>query len=76
MVIPVAILKAAVALSLLWDFFTAGLLLGFNGLLRPSEFLLQWRDLILPRGVLSDLPLSYVRIVGGKTCRYLHATSA
>ena len=43
MVIPVAILKAAVALSLLWDFFTAGLLLGFNGLLRPSEFLLQWR---------------------------------
>ncbi|CAE7640566.1 SUF4 [Symbiodinium sp. CCMP2592] len=79
MVIPVSVFKAAVALALLWSWplFAAGLLLGFNGLLRPGEFLLlRRRDLILPQDLLTDLPLAYVRIVGGKTRRYMQRQHA
>ncbi|CAE7480810.1 unnamed protein product, partial [Symbiodinium microadriaticum] len=79
MVLPVSVFKAAVTLALLWSWplFAAGLLLGFNGLLRPKEFLLlRRRDLILPRDVLSDLPLAYVRILGAKTRRYMQRQHA
>ncbi|CAE7945305.1 Abhd17b, partial [Symbiodinium sp. KB8] len=79
MVLPVSVFKAAVALALLWSWplFAAGLLLGFNGLLRPKEFLLlRRRDLILPRDVLSDLLLAYVRILGAKTRRYMQRQHA
>ena len=55
----------------------AGLLTGFNALLRPGEFLLlRRRDLILPRDLLSDLPLAYVRILGGKTRRFMQRQHA
>ena len=79
MVIPVSVFKAAVAVSLLWNWpiFAAGLLIGFNALLRPGEFLLlRRRDLILPRDLLTDLPLAYVRILGGKTRRFMQRQHA
>ena len=77
--IPVSVFKAAVCVALVWNWpvFAAGLLIGFNALLRPGEFLLlKRRDLILPRDVLSDLPLAYVRILGGKTKRFMQRQHA
>ena len=79
MIIPVSVFKAAVCLAILWGWpvFAAGLLIGFNGLLRPGEFLrLRRRDLILPRDVLSDIPLAYVCILGAKTKRFMQRQHA
>ena len=79
MVLPVSAFKAAIAVALLWSWplFAAGLLVGFNALLRPGEFLrLRRRDLILPQDLLSDLPLAYVRIFGAKTRRYMQRQHA
>eukprot|EP00439_Symbiodinium_sp_Y106_P067346 s3012_g11.t1 len=59
MIIPVSVFKAALVLSLLWGwpYFAAALMVAFNGLLRPCEFLtLKRRNLLLPRDLLSDLP--------------------
>ena len=74
MIMPASVLKAAVALSLLWGWprFGAALLLGFHGLLRPNEFLSLLRsDLILPQDVLSDEKICYVRILPSKTSRFM-----
>ena len=79
MIIPVSVFKAAVTVALLWRWpvFAAGLLIGFNALLRPGEFmLLRRKDLILPRDLLSDLPLAYVRILNGKTRRFMQRQHA
>ena len=51
MVMPAAVFKAAVSLSLLWSWprFAAALYSGFHGLLRPAEFIpLKRGGLILP----------------------------
>ena len=47
MIMPPSIFKAAISLSLLWGWykFTGAMLLGFHGLLRPSEFC-RWGGLI------------------------------
>ena len=74
MIKPASVLKAAVALSLLWGWprFGAALLLGCHGLLRPNEFLSLLRsDLILPQDVLSDEKICYVRILHSKTSRFM-----
>ena len=74
MIMPASVFQAAISLSLLWGWskFTSALLLGFHGLLRPSEFLpLQRADLVLPRDVLSCEPICYVRILHAKTSRFM-----
>jgi len=74
MVMPAAIFQAAVSLSLLWSWpkVASIMLLGFHGLLRPNEILpLKRRDLVLPRDVLSDELICYVRIWHSKTSRFL-----
>ena len=74
MVMPASIFQAAVALSLLWRWekFACALLLGFHGLLRPSEILpLRRCHLVLPRDVLSQDPVSYVQILHSKTSRFM-----
>ncbi|CAE7560174.1 SUF4 [Symbiodinium sp. CCMP2592] len=79
MVMPESLLRAAVTLSLLWRWphFTGFLLLGFHALLRPSEILkLRRRDLILPRDLLTDVPVAFVRILGSKTKRFLQRQHA
>ncbi|OLP97449.1 hypothetical protein AK812_SmicGene20236 [Symbiodinium microadriaticum] len=78
-IIPEAVYKASITVALLWGwpFFTAALLLGFHGLLRPGEFLkLRRRDLILPRDLLTSTPIAYVRILGAKTKRFLQRQHA
>ena len=78
-IIPEAVYKASITVALLWGwpFFTAALLLGFHGLLRPGEFLkLRRRDLILPRDLLTSTPIAYVRILGSKTKRFLQRQHA
>ena len=74
MVMPASVLQAAISLSLLWSWprMAAALLIGFHGLLRPSEFLpLQRADLILPRDLLSHEKLCYIRILHPKTSRFM-----
>ena len=74
MIMPASIFQAAVSLSILWGWpkFAAALLLGFHGLLRPSEFLPLLRsDLVLPRDVLSAESICYVRILHSKTSRFM-----
>lgn len=74
MVMPSSIFQAAVALALLWRWnkFACALLLGFHGLLRPSEILpLQRCHLVLPRDVLSEDPVNYVQILHSKTSRFM-----
>ena len=74
MVMPASVLQAAISLSLLWSWprMAAALLIGFHGLLRPSEFLpLQRADLILPRDLLSHEKLCYIRILHSKTSRFM-----
>jgi len=74
MIIPVSVFKAALVLSLLWGwpYFAATLMVAFNGLLRPCEFLtLKRRNLLLPRDLLSDLPVAYVRLLNTKTKRFM-----
>lgn len=74
MVMPASIFKAAVALALLWHWkrFAGALLLGFHGLLRPSEILpLRRGHLVLPRDVLSAEPVGYIKIVQSKTSRFM-----
>ncbi|CAE7454060.1 SUF4 [Symbiodinium sp. CCMP2592] len=79
MVMPEAVFRAAVAVALLWQWphFAAALLLGFHGLLRPGELLsLRRKDLILPRDLLTAVPLAYVTILGSKTRRFLQRQHA
>ena len=50
----------------------AAMLLGFHGLLRASEILpLRRCDLVLPRDVLSDEQILYVKILRSKTSRFM-----
>ena len=79
MVMPESLLRAAVTLALLWRWphFAGFLLVGFHALLRPSEILrLRRRDLILPRDLLTDVPVAFVRILGSKTKRFLQRQHA
>ena len=74
MVMPAALFQAAISLCLLWAWpkHACALLLGFHGLLRPSEFLyLRRSDLVLPRDVLADEDICYVRIFHSKTSRFV-----
>ena len=74
MIMPPSIFKAAISLSLLWGWyrFTGAMLLGFHGLLRPSEILpLRRSDLVLPKDVLSDEQICYVKILRSKTSRFM-----
>lgn len=74
MVMPAALFQAAVGLCLLWSWpkVASIMILGFHGLLRPNEILpLKRRDLVLPRDVLSDELICYVRILHSKTSRFL-----
>ena len=69
-----ATLTAAVSLGLLWQWprFVGALLLGFHGLLRPSEILpLKRSSLVFPRVVLSTEGICYVRILRSKTRRFI-----
>lgn len=71
---PATLLQAAVSVALLWNWphFVAALLLGFHGLLRPAEFLfLKRSDLVLPRDVLSDENICYVKVSRSKTSRFM-----
>lgn len=74
MVMPAALFRASIALSLLWGWrrFAAAMLLGFHGLLRPSEiFSLRRSHLVLPRDVLSNELIAYVKILHSKTSRFM-----
>ncbi len=74
MIMPPSIFKAAISLSLLWGWrkFAGAMLLGFHGLLRPAEILpLRRSDLVLPRDVLSDERILYVKILRSKTSRFM-----
>eukprot|EP00435_Cladocopium_sp_Y103_P064493 s910_g26.t1 len=74
MVMPAAVLQAGISLALLWEWlcFAAALLLGFRALLRPAEFLgLKRSDLVLPRDVLADEAICYVRVLHSKTSRFM-----
>ena len=74
MVMPAAVFKAAVSLSLLWSWprFAAALISGFHGLLRPAEFIpLKRGGLILPMDILSSAAICYVRILHSKTSRFM-----
>ena len=74
MIMPPSIFRAAISLSLLWGWykFAGAMLLGFHGLLRPSEILpLKRSDLVLPRDVLSDERICYVKILRSKTSRFM-----
>ena len=74
MVMPSSLFQAAVALALLWQWpkFAGALLLGFHGLLRPSEFVpLRRHDLILPRDVMSSEAICYVKVLHSKTSRFM-----
>lgn len=74
MVMPASIFTAAVALCLLWQWrnFAGALLLGFHGLLRPSEIIpLRRAHLVLPRDVLSADPIGYIKIIQSKTSRFM-----
>lgn len=74
MIMPPTIFMAAVSLALLWKWprFVGAMLLGFHGLLRPSEILpLKRSDLVLPRDVLSTEGICYVRILRSKTSRFM-----
>ena len=79
MVMPEALLRAAfsVAIAWGWPLFGATLLLGFHGLLRPAEFLhLRRIDLVLPRDLLTDIPLVFVRLLNTKTKRFMRRQHA
>ena len=79
MVMPEAMIRAAVTVSLMWGWplFAATLLLGFHGLLRPGEFLYLTREeLILPRDLLTSTQLAFVRITDGKTRRFMRRQHA
>ena len=79
MILPESLFKAgnAVALAWSWPIFVAGLLLGFHGLLRPGGFLhLRRRDLLLPRDLLIDVAVAFVRILGSKTRRLIQRQHA
>ena len=74
MVLPEALFRAAVALSLAWCWphFTAALLIGFHALLRPGEFIyMRRRELILPSDLLSSKPFAYIRLLNSKTRRFV-----
>eukprot|EP00438_Fugacium_kawagutii_P025929 Skav202348 [mRNA] locus=scaffold2638:236849:237829:- [translate_table: standard] len=74
MVMPASVFQAAVALSLIWGWpiFAAALLMGFHGLLRPNEILpLNRSDLVLPRDVLSDEQICYIKLSTSKTSRFM-----
>ena len=67
---PAAVLRAAVATALLWNWprVAAMLLLGFTAMLRPCEFLSASReDLILPVDLLDDTPVAHLRIATPKS---------
>ena len=79
MIMPESVFLAAISVGLAWGWplFVAALLLGFHGMLRPSEFLtLSRQDLILPRDLLSDHKLAFVRILRSKTKRFLQRQHA
>lgn len=79
MVLPLSILKAAVAVALVWKWrkMAAAMLLGFHALLRPSKFLhIQRRRLVLPADVLSTDPVCYIALLNTKTKRFVHRQHA
>jgi hypothetical protein len=72
MVLPPALMMAAVSLGLLWQWpiWTALALLGFTGMLHPCEFVYALRKhLVLPRDALSSQQVAYLHIPSPKTKR-------
>ena len=82
LVMPVAVLRAGVAVALLWSWlrFAALLLACFTMFLHPVEFLVATRqELILPCDHLNFVSAAYLRISDPKTRRYMrrqHAKSS
>lgn len=72
-VMPAAMIRAAVVVSLLWGWvrFAACLLLGFAAMLHPCEFLqAQRRHLVSPTDSLLHVPVAFLRIPFPKTRRF------
>lgn len=72
-VLSAPILRALIAVSLLWGWFAfaGSVVLGFGGMLHPSEILaLTRRDLVFPEDALLQKPCLYVFIKNPKTARF------
>ena len=72
-VISAPVMRAVTSLCLLWQWFRflGVTLIGFLGMLHPSEFLgLKRRDLVLPQDSLRHEPVFYVHISNPKTSRF------
>jgi hypothetical protein len=72
-VLPAVIVKAMACLAGLWNWkcWTGVFLLGFAGMLHPSEMLaLTRKDLVFPRDLNYDQPALYLRVRDPKTARF------
>lgn len=72
-VVPLPVLKAALCVAFAWGWFrwAAVTMLGFTGMLHPSEFIgLRRRDLMLPRDVFFSIKDLYVHLRHPKTARF------
>lgn len=72
-VISAPIMRAALALSLLWGWhrWAAVSMLGYLGMLHPAEFLsLKRQDLVLPRDSMLEKPILYIHLRNPKTARF------
>ena len=72
-VLSAAIMRAMVSTALLWGwhFWVAVSMVGFLGMLHPSEFLaLTRRDLVLPRDAMISEQILYVHVRNPKTARF------
>lgn len=72
-VLSAPVFKALIAVALLWGWFSfaGSVVLGFGGMLHPSEILaLTRRDLVFPEDALLQQPCLYVFIKNPKTARF------
>ena len=77
-VLSAPMLRAILALSLLWGYTFAGIVaLGFGGMLHPNEFLLLTRkDLVFPVDAFLEFKALYIYVKNPKTSRFARATCA
>lgn len=72
-VLPAVAVRAAVALAALWNWkaWSALILIGFAGMLHPSEIIsLHRRDLVFPSDVDNDMACMFVHLRNPKTARF------
>lgn len=72
-VLPAIAIRAILAVASLWGWirWTGVVLIGFCGMLHPSEIVnLVRKDLVFPKDVAYDMPCMYVHLRNPKTARY------